>query len=182
MSLRLFAGTCFAIALASAQTGKTPPGALVVHVEPGALNNGIPESFTFKIENTSDHDVILPQPALNCDDAFDGSLILEWKFQPADPDAPGPLGHGCVADTFGAWPPILVRIKEWKTLHAGESLTFEADRAHLLIPDAPGRYEFWAAYAPAYIEDIDKQLLTGGGFDFPKQPMKSASLVYKKHE
>jgi hypothetical protein len=90
------------------------------------------------------------------------------------------MGRGCGTGRSD-WPPILDRIKEWKTLHPGESLSIDATQEDLLVDvRAAGRYEFRARYEPPEISANDQDILRKAGIDFPHRPLTSERLVFKR--
>ena len=54
--------------------------------------------------------------------------------------------------------PIFERIKSWKTLRPGESLSLSASRKRLgdNLQD-PGKYDFWAIYFPPAMEKDERK-------------------------
>jgi hypothetical protein len=149
---------------------------LELRLDPEALDEGVPQAFGFELVNASDHDVWVPQPAIQCEDDFDGSIRLSLDFRPAEP---GP-GEGCSADGLD-WPSILDRVKEWKVLHSGDNLVFTADHARLHYEsDRAGTYEFWATYSSPVIRPSDQAILRQAGIDFPHGRLTTRHLVFEK--
>ena len=139
----------------------------------------MPQAFRFELVNTTDHDVWIPQPAVQCENSFDGSIHLSLDFRPLEPGPPGE-GHGCAGDRMN-WPPILERVKDWKTLRSGEKLTLTADRTRLFYDSQQaGTYEFWATYSPPSINRSDQAILRQAGIDFPHDKLTSSHLVFEK--
>lgn len=162
-------------AAACAQPGE--PGNLELRLVPENLQGEVPGGFTFLLVNKTSHEVRIPIPAIECEDAFDGAISLRLDFRPLEP-GPAAEGHGCVGDRMN-WPPILERIKEWKVLVPGESLTLKADREHLFYGNQqPGTYEFWATYRPPSISPLDQGTLKAVGIDFPGRELTSAHFVF----
>ncbi|HEY7388138.1 MAG TPA: hypothetical protein VH640_06490 [Bryobacteraceae bacterium] len=147
--------------------------------EPEALEEGVPQAFRFELVNTSDHDVWVPQPTIQCEDSFDGWIHLSLYFRPSEPGPPLE-GHGCAGDSMDH-PPILDRIKEWKMLHSGDSLALTADSVRLLYNShRAGRYEFWATYSAPSISLSDQAILRQAGIDFPHGKLVTRRLVFTK--
>jgi hypothetical protein len=132
--------------------GAQPPDAqsyrnLEFTIHPEAVENGVPQAFTFSLVNRSDHDIRVPMPTVSCEDSFDGSAYIRLDFRPLKGQTEGE-GRGCAGDTL-QWPRILERVKKWKLLRAGEGLGWMAGRDRLYYQDKqPGIYEFWAEYSP----------------------------------
>ncbi len=131
--------------LSQGATGTEQPSrnALQLHLRPDGVVDGMPVWFIFDLVNTTDHDILLPNPTIQCPDSFDGSVSLNVEFHPIrQGDSMG--GGGCARDMFGDWPSILSRLQDWKTLRAGESMTPKGERGKFFYSDAkPGKYEFW---------------------------------------
>ena len=159
-----------------------PPkqNSLQLIIEAQSISHGTPQMFTFKIVNNTDHDIYLPKPTVECSDSFDGTLLLNVKFTPLNPDDGG-RGGGCGGSSWGEWPSILVRLKSWQIISAGKSLTINANQSLFFYEDdKPGRYEFWATYKPAFVEKVDQELLFGIGIDFPRAELNSNHLTFDK--
>jgi len=111
-------------------------------------------------------------------------LVTAMLGLPLVPLTPGDAvpGHVCAADKY-KWPPILERVKEWKVLHPGESLTIEADKTQLFLSNPiPGRYEFWAVYEPPSTTAEDQDKLSAAGIDFPHGTLVSEHVLFvRKH-
>jgi len=69
-----------------AQVGaQKPVPNLELRLLPGEMVNGVPQTFTFELINVSHHNVWVADPAVQCDDSYDGSLSLRVKFTPLHP-------------------------------------------------------------------------------------------------
>lgn len=149
-------------------------------LQPESIVNGMPQAFTFSLVNTSDHDVLVPAPSIDCEDAYDGVIWLQLEFRPSNPQAePGP-GSACASDRFGR-PPILKRVREWKTLHAGQTLSWNVPRQRLNYEDKDaGIYEFWAEYDPPAIGASDRETLQRTGIDVPHGKLTSSHIAFRK--
>jgi len=162
-----------------AQVGaQKPVPNLELRLLPGEMVNGVPQTFTFELINVSHHNVWVADPAVQCDDSYDGSLSLRVKFTPLHP--PGSeTGGGCAADRFND-PPILERAREWKLLPPGERIEKTAYFAELHYEvRQSGTYEFWAEYSPAYVQPADQQILRERGIDFPLEQLTTLHLAFK---
>jgi hypothetical protein len=145
-------------------------------------HSGFPEAFSFLLVNTSTHDVLLPAPSIECEDPTgDGSLRLHVEFTPLDPHQ-ARSGSGCSNERMDHRP-IFDRIKSWKTLHPGESLSLTASRERLLYRnDGPGKYEFWAYYFPPAMEPDERQALLAKGIKFPQEIAISNHVILVKSQ
>jgi len=152
---------------------------LELSLEPKDIQGGVPQTFTFVLVNTSDHDVRIPAtPVVNCHSQYSGSIWLVHTFTPLTPGSPGP-GGGCAASKYN-WPPLMDRVKEWKVLRAGESLRIAG--AKNFDDKEAGTYKFWAEYEPPYISSDDQATLRQAGIDFPHDELATAHITYvKKH-
>ena len=150
-----------------------------LRLQPDAIEHGVPQAFTFSLLNTSDHDVRVPGPAIQCDDSYGGAIWLRLKFTPDAPAKPG-MARGCAGDTFGHTP-ILDRIQKWSLLRPGQYLIFNIPRERLYYDDQdPGIYEFWAEYVPPSIELADREILQKAGIDFPQAKLTSPHIAFRK--
>jgi hypothetical protein len=161
-------------------SGQGPSGSvseLELRLFPIGASGVVPEGFTFEILNTSEHDVFLPTPELECTDAFTGYVVLKMVVK--TPNGKPLLGRGCAVDRGGNWPPILQRVKSWKVLHAGEAMTLKGLRKNLLFDDTlVGTYEFWAEYNPPSVSPADSNLLRGSGIEFSERLLKTDRLRF----
>ena len=162
--------------LARSDAQKPVPN-LELRLLPRERINGIPRAFTFELINVTHHNVWVAEPAVQCDDSFDGTLSLRMKFIPLHP--PGSeTGGGCAADRFN-YPPILERSQEWKLLPPGERLEKTASLADLHYESGQsGSYEFWAEYFPADVQPADQQALRDRGIDFPIEKLTTSHLKF----
>jgi hypothetical protein len=105
--------------LATAATAQSAPAPnLELRLRPGALVDGVPDSFTFEIVSISKHDVRVPQPTVDSGDSYSGFIWLRRQFKPLHPNAKSDTGFGCAADKVH-WPSILERAHEWRLLRPG---------------------------------------------------------------
>lgn len=154
-------------------------GHLEFRLQPERVERGVPQAFSFLLVNETDHDVRLPIPTVQCEDSFDGHIEIRLRFTPLNPRSPDE-GRGCAHDRED-WPPIMDRIKEWKTVHAGDALVLRADREHLFYDDSqPGTYEFWAVYSPPSIDAADQRKLQDSGVDFSHERLRTLRVAFLK--
>ena len=59
--------------------GKAPTLELIMR--PDAPRHGIPLAFSFVLVNKSSHDVRVPQPSINCDDSYNGEVLLNVRLK-----------------------------------------------------------------------------------------------------
>jgi hypothetical protein len=174
-------GLVLATALLTAAGSQRPnpaaAGNLELQLKPERLEQGVPQAFTFLIVNKTDHDVRIPVPTIQCEDSFDGDILLRVRFTPLKPEPADGL-PGCAHDNE-LWPPIMDRIQDWKTLHSGDTLTLNADREHLFYEAGnPGKYEFWALYSPPSIDPSDQKRLEESRIDFPRGKLRTAPVTF----
>jgi hypothetical protein len=139
-------------------------------LRPDDVRDGIPQGFTFVLLNISDHEVRVPARAsVNCGNSYDGSFWLEVLFTPFQSSTPPPPqgGWGCSGSRYN-WPPILDRVKEWKTLRPGESFSISASKEALHLDGKPGKYEFWGTYVTPGLSPDNENMLQNAGIDFPR--------------
>ena len=154
---------------------------LQIRIRAGDIRGGIPTKFTLTIINKSDHDLVIPEPTVDCGDLFRGTVSVEVDFTPRHP-SPESIGHGhgC-GKGISDWPTILDRIKEWRTLRPGESLVVEESSTNWLFDfDQPGRYKVWGQYEPPEVSPRDREVLRRSGIDFPQVKIISHSLLFNK--
>lgn len=142
---------------------------------------GFPALFEVSITNESDHDIRLPDPAIECDSSFTGRVGISFRFIPAKAVAQGDdRGYGCAADTM-KWPFILDRVQHWNVLSPGQSLTVAVTPEQMHCDCvAAGRYEFWAGYLPPYVSSEEQHTLHNSGIYIPTGAISSAHLVINK--
>jgi hypothetical protein len=162
----------------SASTQRSIPN-LKLRLVPREPVNGVPDGFTFKLVNISNHNLRVPQPIVDCAGDYTGYIWLRIVFTP--PHAPGSeLGYGCGADKVD-WPPILKRAQEWKLLRPGDAVSQTVTRAQLHYEgQQPGTYEFWAEYHPPAVEPDDQKRLRKKGIDFPHTQLTSSHLTFTR--
>ena len=167
--------------LLAAEDKVTKAAPLKLILNASSLTDGMPDGFTFTLINSTDHDFKLPSPDLECSDSIDGTVVLRVEYITSHGGSEPTGTGGCAGDLYGGWPSIFERVKTWKTLGAGETLILKGKRDQLFYSDKkPGRYEFWAAYEPPYVEDVDQQLLFGSGFDFLTRSIVSSRLTFER--
>ncbi len=151
---------------------RVPPENLELRLQPEAVRINIPQAFTVLIVNRSDHDMRLPMPDHECRDVALGTILLGFNFVPAKP-GPTPLGHGCFKDY--AYQPILDRVRSWKVLRPGESLSLETISVKA---GEAGTYDYWAHYYPPGMPKADEEVLQKAGIDFPKAELESTHVKF----
>ena len=179
----LLCATAFVLAMPlTAQTAALKsPAPLELRLEPEEPPQGVPQAFTVVLINKSDHKILLPMPATDCEGSFTGVMGVSFNFTPLKPAKPG-VGHGCANDTF-YWPPIMERVKAWKVLDPGATLSARITADGIFCEcRAAGKYEFWAGYLPPYLTPEDKETLTQAGIDFPHSPLESPHITYEKSD
>lgn len=162
--------------LAQASAQKTPPS-LELHLIPGEMLHGFPQTFTFTLTNVTQHNVWVPDPSMECSNSLRGYLWLGLRSVPFHP--PGSeTREQCVVDGFRE--PILIRVQKWKVLAPGEAIENTASRAQLRYEvKQPGTYEFWAEYNPPSLRLEDQQALRERGVDFPFEKLITRHLTFE---
>ena len=151
---------------------------LVLRLAAAEIVNSVPQAFTFRLINTSHHNVWVADPGVECADSYNGYFSLRVKFTPFHP--PGSEdGGGCAGDRLN-WPPILERAQEWKLLPPGQAIEKIIRRTELRYEvGQPGIYEFWAEYYPPALQPADQQTLRERGIDFPLNKLTTSHLTFK---
>ena len=181
--IRAFVVGVFSIFVATltAQISRpTTTGAVELRIDANYVGSGTPASFSFRLINASGHDILLPSPSIRCEDpTMDGSIYLHNDFTPNDPSVPRKESF-CTNDNMKHLP-IFERIKSWKTLRPGESLTLSASRKRLgnEVQD-PGSYDFWATYFPPAVEKDERNALLAKGIQIPREIAVSNHIVLHK--
>ncbi|WP_128915612.1 hypothetical protein [Granulicella sibirica] len=152
----------------------TPATDLELRIQPDSVHKQIPQSFEVVILNKSSHEVRLPMPSLNCGDVPHGTVSLRFKLKYSN-SAGSALGSGCFKD-FG-YQPILDRLKEWKVLRPGESLSL---MNNLVLTTNAAASEYWASYIPPGMPEADEDMLRNAGVVFPKSPLESDHLRFNR--
>jgi hypothetical protein len=155
-----------------------PPAELELHLEAGNLQSGIPDGFTITLTNISNYDILLPTPPVRCEDpTLDGNLFLHDNFKPLDPNE-SPQVWNCTNERMDMRS-IFERIKDWKTLHPGESLNVSATRKRFLdLNNSAGSYEFWVDYHPPAMSPEDRRALILTGIKFSHFDLTSNHVTF----
>jgi hypothetical protein len=170
----------YAAALPAQVRSSTTAGNMELRIQAQDVSSGLPAGFSFQLVNTSDHDILLPSPSIACEDpTMDGQIILKTEFTPRDPNAPRQFSS-CTNDNMNHLP-IFQRIKSWKTLHPGESLSLSASRKRLgdQLQEA-GSYDFWAIYFPAAMERDERESLLRQGIQIAQKMAVSNHIIFSK--
>lgn len=171
----LVAALALAAALLQSPLRSTAKSDIELSVIPQDVDHGLPRTISFLLINSARHDVRLPVPAIQCEDSFDGSILL--TVQGPKP----PEGGGCASDMFGPQPTILERVATWKTLHPGETLIVSSSRDRFDYDDKqPGRYEFSAVYSAPSLKPDDRETLRRAGIEVSQGKAQSPVVVLMK--
>jgi hypothetical protein len=147
------------------------PANIKLILQPEDVRDGMPQAFTFVLLNITDHNLLVPaHPSVDCGDNYDGSFWLEirftpWPFTPLTSEPRGG-GWGCAGSVY-QWPPVIERVKQWKTIAPGESFRITAPKDKLHLDGKLGKYELWARYIPPSVSPGDETILRHAGIDFP---------------
>lgn len=162
----------------SAQSGPPAKVPIELHVKPGDLVNGVPDTFSFVFVNAGDRDVRIPRIS-PCVGGRSGTVALRLEFSPVGPPGPG-KGGGC-GGSVDHPPGILEEVKSWKRLKPGESYTVSYKRVELSVfEQAPGSYEFWGEYQPPRLSAEENEILGRAGIDFASETLRSAPLRFNR--
>jgi hypothetical protein len=169
--------TVVVFGLAHAQiSGQSNRGTLELALQVKDFQMGVPQTFIFTLINKTDHEVRIPYiPNIDCNDTLNGAMWLRFT-------APGPqsVSRGCGTNVVGG-ETIWSRIKGWKVLSPGASLSFKAGRERGLYSDQMnGTYEFWAHYEPPQVSLKDQDLLRQAGIGSPRVPLDSPHIKFEK--
>ncbi|MGA7318627.1 MAG: hypothetical protein WBX22_32200 [Silvibacterium sp.] len=170
----------YVAALPAQLSSSTTTEDIVVRIQAQDVTAGLPVGFSFQLVNTSGHDILLPSPSIRCEDpTMAGSIYLKTNFTPRDPNAPR-QETACTNDNTNHLP-IFERIKGWKTLHPGESLSLSASRKRLGNDfQDPGTYDFWAIYFPPAMEKEERKALLARGIHIAQEMAVSNHITLNK--
>lgn len=146
---------------------------------PGQLDRGLPKSFTFVFMNRSGHQLRMPRPT-QCSDG-NGTVTLRSKFKPLNTrGVPSGGGGGCGSGVTGKIQ-ILKWAKSWPSLDPGASLSVSYSKQELFnFQEDAGDYEFWGEYVPPRLTTEEISVLERAGIDFPRVPLASKHLRFKR--
>lgn len=162
----------------SAQTGAPAKAPIELHIKPGELINGVPDTFSFVFVNAGDRDVRIPLVS-PCLGRHSGTVALRLEFSPVGPQGTG-RGGGC-AGWLDPPPGILEEVRSWKRLKPGESFAVSYKRFELSVfEQAPGAYEFWGEYQPPRLTTEEIGLLESAGIEFASEPLRSTPLRFNR--
>jgi hypothetical protein len=76
---------------------------------------------------------------------------------------------------------VLEWAKSWQSLDPGESLSINYSRRDLFnFQEDAGDYEFWGEYVPPKLTSEEISLVEKAGINFPRVPLASAHLRFKR--
>ncbi len=167
-------GVLFLSSLLLGQTSsKNPPTGLDFAIVPGSIDNGVPQVVTIRLTNRTNHNLWIPEPALQCSDSSNGYLLLHVKLV----GSPS-LEPGCVLDHYRSLT-VLDRVQRWKVLAPGDGFEKTAPLAKLHYSMAQaGTYEIWAEYYPPTVNFDDQAILEERGIDFPIETQATTLLTF----
>jgi len=182
--MKLLSAFPFFFLLATLDPAQSPPPNPTDHgfelrLQPEDFEKDVPEAFMFTLVNTSDQEIRLPQPAIECEEpVWDGGFSLQVTFSPID-GGEG-FGRNCSNERTDTRP-ILERVKAWKTLRPGESIAVKASKDRLFYRTAgAGTYKFRAFYNPPVMTKSDRELLRQTGIIFPEHGLSTVSVTFEK--
>jgi hypothetical protein len=150
-----------------------------LRILPGQLDRGLPETFTFVFVNRSGHQLRIPRPT-QCKGG-NGTVILRSKFKPLNTlGVPSGGGGGCGGGLAGKIQ-VLQWAKSWQSLNPGASLSISYSRRDLFnFQEDAGDYEFWGEYEPPILTIEDVLVLERAGIRFPRVPLTSKHVQFKR--
>jgi hypothetical protein len=151
---------------------ESPTATLGLLLLPGGNDNASPQAFIVRLINHSEHNIWVPEPAVQCSDTIDGYVRLRVQL----PNGAS-SGYECVLDHYRL--PVLDRIQKWKVLEPGAMIEETIPRAKLHYDAGQsGTYEFWAEYYPPALNAAEQQLLRERGIDFSLEKLASPHLTF----
>ena len=152
---------------------------LELRILPGQLDRGLPQSFTFTFVNRSGHQLRMPRPT-QCSGG-NGTVTLRSQFKPLNTrGVPSGGGGGC-GGGLNEKIQVLEWAKSWQPLDPGKSLSVNYSRRDLFnFQEDAGDYEFWGEYVPPKLTTDDISLLEKAGINFPRVPLATAHLRFKR--
>ena len=179
MAVLLFAETLSAQRLVSTRISHGSFPKVELRILPGQLDRGLPKSFTFVFVNKSGHQLRIPRPT-QCIGG-NGTVTLRSKFKPLDTrGVPSGGGGGCGGGLTGRMQ-VLEWAKSWQSLNPGASLSVGYSRQDLFnFQEDAGDYEFWGEYMPPKLTIEDVSVLERAGIRFPRVPLTSKHVRFKR--
>ncbi|HEY0306932.1 MAG TPA: hypothetical protein VGB94_02125 [Acidobacteriaceae bacterium] len=165
-----------------AQVPKQPaaqaPAPLTLSIQLEDMQAGVPQTISFTLANSTDRDLLVPTPVIDCGRGYDGVIRVKAHFTPLNPKSPDDgYGHGCTSEEKS--PPIMDRIKSWTVLHPGKSISIRKPLTKYMLGSASaGTYEVWADYSPPHISLQDRETLQQAGIYFSCSNLESAHLSF----
>ncbi len=177
-------GLALAISFTLSGVAQTAPsiqqGDLELRLQPEDVRSNVPTAFTFLIVNRSDHEMRLPMPALERGDASHGTIWLHLTFVPSrHSSTPSQLRGGGFNDYI--YQPILDRVRSWKVLRPGESISLGTTHDRVIAGEA-GTYDYWAYYDPPGMPKVDEEVLQKAGIDYPKAELESTHVKFVRKQ
>lgn len=146
---------------------------------PGQLDRGLPKSFTFVFVNRSGNQLRIPRPT-QCIGG-NGTVTLRSKFKPLNTSGVASGGGGGCGGGLAGKVQVLERAKSWESLNPGTSLSVSYSRRDLFnFQEDAGNYEFWGEYVPPKLTLEDISVLEKAGIRFPRVPLTSKHVQFKR--
>jgi len=146
---------------------------------PGQLDRGLPKSFTFVFVNRSGHQLRIPRPT-QCIGG-NGTVTLRSKFKPLNTSGVASGGGGGCGGGLAGKIQVLEWATSWESLNPGTSLSVSYSRRDLFnFQEDAGDYEFWGEYVPPKLTLEDISVLEKAGIRFPRVPLTSKHVQFKR--
>jgi len=163
---------------ASTQAAQGSSPKIELRLLAGQLDRGLPTSFTFVFVNRSGQQLRIPRPT-QC--MGGGTVMLRSKFKSLNTrGVPSGGGGGCVSGSEEIQK-IFEWVKSWQSLDPGGSLSVSYSRKDLYnFQEDAGDYDFWGEYIPPKLTIKEVSLLESAGVRFPRVPLTSTHLHFKR--
>jgi len=173
------AGTLSSQDTVSTQMAQDSVPKVELRILPAQLDRGLPRSFTFVFVNRSGHQLRIPRPT-QCFGG-NGTVVLRSSFKPLNTRgiASG-AGGGCGGGLLEKIE-VLEWAKSWESIAPGASFSVSYSRRQLFdYQEDAGDYEFWGEYVPPKLTNEDASLLERAGIHFPRAPLVSTHLRFRR--
>ncbi|SEC05723.1 hypothetical protein [Terriglobus roseus] len=157
-----------------------PGPKLELNLEARDVVRGVPTTFHIILRNIGQEDIRLPEPALGCASALDGTVLLVEKYTPTVPGLDDGFGPGCTADRPYSQD-ILKRARSWVLLRPGGYLERVASPGRMRYQNhGAGTYDLCATYTPPVVTPEEARALASADYVFPRTKLTSRHILLKK--
>ena len=170
---KLFAMLCLVLLAAQPAIVAQWPPVPISHDDQLALTATVqakqPHRIVARLTNRSTHDILLPNPTLNCGDARNGTIIIAAMVLKPVRDLGG---RGCFTENFLPAIPVERRIEAWHRLPPGKSVEFSDELpAKARLATQPAEITYTARYTPPVLRQADLELLRGAHIQVPENEL-----------